>query len=82
MTMEPQNGPQYFPQSKDEKERNRDEAGALHRIEQQRKDQREQEQPTKSRSDDLWEKMERDRQQKAQEQERQREQDSGRDFDM
>lgn len=82
MTMEPQNGPQYFPQSKEEKERNRDEAGALHRIEQQRKDQREQEQPTKSRSDDLWERMERDRQQKAQEQERGREQDSGRDFDM
>ena len=74
--MEPQNGPQYFPQSKDEKARNRDEAGALHRIEQQRKDQ---EQPAKSRTNDLWDQMERDRQAKEQQE---REKDSGRDFDM
>jgi hypothetical protein len=74
--MEPNTGPGYFPETKQEKERNRDEAGALHRI-----DQREQEQPTKSRSDDLWDRMERDRQQKAA-QEKDREKDSGRDFDM
>jgi hypothetical protein len=77
-TMEPQNGPQYFPQSKQEKERNRDDVGALQRIEQQRKDQKEQEQP-KSRSDDLWERMQRDRQEKAQQD---REKDSSRDMDM
>lgn len=73
--MEPQNGPQYFPQSKDEKARNRDEAGALQRIEQQRKDQ---EQPAK-KSDDLWARMQRDRDEKAKQE---RERDSGRDFDM
>lgn len=78
--MEPQHGPQYFPQTKDEKARNREEATALQRIDQQRKEQQEQ-QPTKSRSDDLWERMQRDRQEKA-EQDKNREKDSGRDFDM
>lgn len=77
-TMEPQNGPQYFPQSKEEKERNSDEAGALQRIEQQRKDQKEQE-LAKSRSDDLWERMQRDRHEKVQQD---RENDSSRDMDM
>ncbi|WP_208281595.1 MobA/MobL family protein [Massilia oculi] len=41
--MKPQLGPQYFPQTKEKEERNRDEAGALHQIEQQRKKQQVQE---------------------------------------
>lgn len=77
--MEPQNGPQYFPQTKDEREHNRAQAGMLQRIEQQRENQ--EAQPTKSRSDDLWARMERDRQEKEQ-QDKGREQDSGRDYDM
>lgn len=41
--MEPQLGPQYFPQTKEKEERNGDEAGALHQVEQQRKEQQAQE---------------------------------------
>lgn len=77
--MEPQHGPQYFPQTKDEKERNREEATALQRIDQQRQDQREQEQPAKSRTDDLWAKMQRDREDKEK---KDRDRDSGPDWDM
>jgi hypothetical protein len=79
MTIEPQNGQQYFPQWTEEKERNRDDAGTLQHIEQQQKNQKEQE-PPKSRSDDLWERMQRDRQEKTQQQGR--ENDSSRDIDM
>jgi len=77
--MEPQNGPQYFPQTKDEREHDRAQAGMLQRIDQHRKDQ--EAQPAKSRSDELYEKFVRDRDEKAQ-QDKRREKDSGRDFDM
>lgn len=70
--IEPNKGPGYFPETKQEREGNA--APALPRIEQQ------QEQPPKNRSDELYDKLVRDRQEKAQEKDR--EQDSGRDFGM
>lgn len=73
--MEPNSGPGYFPETKQERERNKEEANAFQRLEQQQKEG--QQQPT--RTDDLWAQMQRDREGKEQ---ADRGRDSGPDWDM
>lgn len=69
-------GPGYFPESKAEREQNKDEAAALQRLEREKGDVSEQQElgSEKSRTDDLWERMTKERDEKA---ERDRDDDMG-----